>query len=98
MTCNNHTCARSDAHDYVEGLGVTLCRFCFDAWRRLQVDLPLAIQELHALALIAPVVQQHGSSVFQDWWPRDIRDTQLRALDRVCQLRRLEATLKGGNT
>jgi hypothetical protein len=62
----------------------------------LQRDLPLAIQELHALALLAPTISDgRGHSIFQDWWPQDIREVQMRALARVRQLRRLESDLRG---
>jgi hypothetical protein len=64
-------------------------------WERLQVDLPRAIQELHALGLLYP-------SIFgTDWHDKGYGDlTRLRvtitcATDRVVRLRGLEAELRG---
>jgi hypothetical protein len=81
---------------YVEELRKEFCEAHFDQWVQMKIDLPLAIQELHALALLAPAISDgHGHSIFQDWWPCDIRETQMRALARVLQLRKLEAEFRG---
>jgi hypothetical protein len=97
--CSVKGCLYDHAHNVAEWFPAkALCYYHYELAMRVERELPLAIQELHALALIAPVVQSHGSSIFQDWWPRDIRDIQRASLARVIELRKLEAELKGENS
>jgi len=96
LGCSVRGCIQQGGMHVGTDLDKLYCLKHLQELKALQRDLSLAIQEFHALALLAPVVQDgHGHSMFQDWWPQDIREIQTKALAHVLQLRKLEVELKG---
>jgi hypothetical protein len=89
--CSAHGCSATHAHRAVLGTSeVVLCDNHAAKWNRLQIDLPLAIQELHAVALL------HFEVFRSDTLPLETLEWALTARARVQALRKLEAELKGG--